>query len=441
MDALDDDAPGAGFAFAGQATLPPVVFYGRCQMQALSVVYGLLAGGPQGIPSVWMKSGRRLTAEEREIVARADTVVEQITPMQGVVALPGAPAGARRVRVPLVDGSFLWPFSSTGHPESRRRYRGYDPFRSEMGDSWLVGRLRNGIAPAYAADAYMDLDIARAAHLSRRMELVLGLQAARDGQTAFRFADVIEQKFRTVKLFRTPYHLEAPLLRLMLTTLLAEMDTPSDIAARAGGLLTGSVFPVHENAVHPHLAAHFGLNWVGEATTYSFWKETVLTFAEWVQRFVHCEAYPQVHEVFRALKQNREDAAARVADALRIMPDSPWLLHAAGVILQRAGRIDDALGFLGRSLQLRPSHAAAWREVGECLAQQGRLAEAIGAMERAVALERFNAGLQHRLAELLVQNGETQRAVMPLQIALMLQPHRSAFRTLAEACGLQAVEA
>jgi hypothetical protein len=410
-------------------------------MQALSAVYGFLAGDAQGIPVVWIKSGRRLTAQERDIVARAATVVEQITPMQGVVALPDVPAGVRRIRVPLVDGTFLWPFSGTGHPDSRRRYRGYDPFRDEMGDSWLVARLRNGMAPAHAAAAYLDLDMARAAHLDRRLDMVLGLQAARDAQTAFRFAPLIERNFRSVRLFRTAYHLEAPLLRVMLVTLLAEMNTPADITARAGALLSCSVFPVHENAVHPGIAAHFGLSWAGEDTTYSFWKETVLTFSEWVRRFVHCEASPDAFEALRAVKQDRSDAWARVSDALRTMPDSPWLLHAAAVLLQGVGRIDDALAHLERSLEVRPSHTAAWRAAGECLAQQGRLAEAIAALERAVALERFNAGLQHQLAELLVQNGETQRAVMPLQIALILQPDKLVFRQLAAACGMEAMAA
>ena len=52
-------------------------------------------------------------------MAQADISVEQITPM-GQPGPEGIPPRAQILRVPLVDGSFLWPFSGARHPESLR---------------------------------------------------------------------------------------------------------------------------------------------------------------------------------------------------------------------------------------------------------------------------------------------------------------------------------
>ncbi len=399
-----------------------VVFFGNCQMEVLSVAFARFAAAAMGARAHYVKSRRALRPAQRQLIANASVVVEQVTLMDGAMSPPDVPAAARRVRVPVVDGSFLWPYSGTAHPESAERYPGYHPFRREMGDGWLVARMAAGVAPPRAAAEYCDLDIARAARLDRRLEMALELQAFRESETPFSFAPLIERDFRTVPLFRTPYHLEAPLLRVMLLTLLTELGAAPSVVDFASTFMTRSLFMAHENAVHPGVAAHFGLAWAEPSRRTCFWKESLITFEQFVERFVMCQAYPEVGQAVDAVARGRPDAAAAVDRALTLVPESPWAMHAAASLAMQSGAHDTALALLARVLAEAPGIAAARFDMGECYLALGRADDALAAFERAVAEEPFVAARQARLAWLYKRRGEPMRAAVALRAAAAFRP-------------------
>jgi tetratricopeptide (TPR) repeat protein len=410
-----------------------VVFFGNCQMAILSAAFARFAGAAMGARAHYVKSRRALLPVQCALIASADVVVEQVTLMDGVMAPPDVPAAARRVQIPVVDGSFLWPYSGTPHPESAARYPGYHPFRREMGDHWLVSRLAAGVAPERAAAEYRDLDIARSAHLDRRLEMALELQALRDAATPFSFAPSIERDFRAVPLFRTPYHLEAPLLRLMLLTLLAELGAPPAAADFVHSHMTRTLFMAHENALHPGVAAHFGLAWAGPGRRTCFWREALITFDQFVDRFSACQAFPEVGQAVDAVACGRPDAAACVEHALALVPDSPWALQAAATLAAKAGDHEAALALLERVLAELPGMAEARFEMGESLLALGHADAALAAFEQAVAEEPFVARRQMRLASLYQRRGEPERAAHARRIAAALRPDMMTERARAAA--------
>lgn len=91
-------------------------------------------------------------------------------------------------------------------------------------------------------------------------------------------------------------------------------------------------------------------------------------------------------------------------------------------VLEAAGRIDEALADLRRALQRDPAFAAACLHLGVLLRRQGRGAEAIAALRRAAALAPRDAAVATTLARALHEAGDFAGAAQSLQSALALRP-------------------
>lgn len=405
-------------------TTPPVVFYGNCQMQVLAQAYEIFAAPHTGERVLYVNAGGA-----HPDIARAGIVIDQITPMGDQAPIAGVPAGARRLRVPVVEGAFLWPFSGERHPDSLRRYPGYHPFSRELGDAWLLRAMARGTAPDAAVAQYLALDIGRAAHLDRRREIALDLQRAREADTAYRFAPLIEKHVRTEPLFRTPYHLGSRLARHMLLTLLDAIGAPPAARQAAALYATTSLFGGSDLPVHPGVAAHFGLDWAGPGTRYAFWRETMLNFEEWAHRFVRCEAYPEMDRAVDAVTRSLPGAPALLAAALAQLPDSPWGLRALAVLHLRANRFAEALAAIERAVALHPDLAGAHATLHDCLLGLGRTEDAIDALREEIRRQPFRIPHRMRLARHLMARGRGEEARAVLASVLALQPgHEQALR-------------
>jgi tetratricopeptide (TPR) repeat protein len=407
-----------------------ILFYGTCQMQVLAQAYEIFAVPHTGDIVTYAGPGRAPTPAQRAAMAQADIHIDQITPM-GQPKPDGIGAGARVLRVPLVDGSFLWPFSGARHPDSMRRYGAYHPFMAEFGDSWLLKAMAKGASPDDAVAAYMKADVAKAGHADRRREMALDLQTARETGTPYRFAPLIDQHFRTERLFRTPYHLEARLQRHMLLTLLDDIGVPDAARHAADRFATRSLYLGSHMPVHPGIAAHFGLTWTDATTRTCFWREDMLTFEDYARRFAHCEAYPEMDIAVDAVMRAQPDGPTLLHAALEKLPASPWGLHAQAVLHLRDGRPRKALMHLNRVVRLYPAFAGVYATLHDCLMRLGRDGEALDALREEIRRQPHRVNFRLRLAQHLRSAGQVAEAVAEADCILMLQPDNGTARKIA----------
>ena len=393
-----------------------LVFYGTCQMQVLSQAYEIFAVPHTGDTATYITPLRPPTPAAREAAARADVVVEQIMPVADQPPLAGLREGARRLLVPLVDGSFLWPFSGTAHPDSARTYGAYHPFPAEMGDGFLLRAMAKGASGEAAVRAYLAEDVARSGHAARRHEIALELQARREAGTSYRFATLIETHLRDERLFRTPYHLEIRLSRHMFLTLLDDLGTSAAARHAADCYYGKTLFGGLDLPIHPAIAAHHGLTWVDAATRHAFWREEMLSFEGYAHRFVRCLAYPAMDVAVQAVMRAQPGAEALLDAALADLPDSPWGLHALAILKLRAREFGAARATLDRVIALHPGLGGAHASRHDALLGLGRTEEAVAALREEVRRQ------PHRVAPRLrlLRHGDGAQA----QAILALQPDR-----------------
>jgi len=128
----------------------------------------------------------------------------------------------------------------------------------------------------------------------------------------------------------------------------------------------------------------------------------------------------------------REAAAWPVLEAIRDPSSGRWA-ELAGLVQLRADRLDAARDILDSGIMAAPDNAALRLLRAEVLQRLGRLTEALGDAAEGVILDRRNATAKAVLGTLLLQTGHAQDALTCLVEAAAAEPTRAAFR-----CGLAA---
>jgi tetratricopeptide (TPR) repeat protein len=409
-----------------------LVFFGNCQLHMLQRIYSHFVVPHVGGAAVHVQANVALRPEHARAIATADVLVTQITQMAPGTDISHIETKARRMRVPVAGAMFLWPFAGTRHPDHLKRYPGYGPFTAEMCDGWIVNRLRSGGSATEIVAEYLALDVARAGHLERRLEMSLETQAMLEAGTGYAFAPLIEAHYRSEQLFKTPYHPQARLARTMAEIFLAELGAPAAAQDNVRQYLTHNFMVPTEVPIHPGVAAHFGLQWADAATKYRFYSEDMLTFEQWALRVARCEAYPAVNDAVNAVMGGAADGAAKLAAARGLLPASPLVWHAEAVLHTRAGRFDEALVLLRRVAAVAPAMMRLDADLFECLYGLGRWDEAEAALRAELMARPYQFALQAKLAAFLAELGRWEDAVGAAEIALALAPDRGAVRKLAE---------
>jgi protein O-mannosyl-transferase len=122
----------------------------------------------------------------------------------------------------------------------------------------------------------------------------------------------------------------------------------------------------------------------------------------------------------RAGKLN--DALAEYDLALTIRPHSPGTLIKRGAALAALGRLDEALATDRAALAIWPDDAIARLNLGIALGLAGRPDEAIGEIRRAIAADPSLAPARVKLGDILLQQGRTEEATTAYREALKLAP-------------------
>ena len=116
-----------------------------------------------------------------------------------------------------------------------------------------------------------------------------------------------------------------------------------------------------------------------------------------------------------------DEAIEIFAELVAQSPQDASLHNAFGLVLHRAGRLEEAGAEFARATELAPAEYVYWHHKGTNALAQARPSAAVSALARAVALPGAPAVSYFNLAMALGAEGETERATMFLQKAVALR--------------------
>jgi protein O-mannosyl-transferase len=120
-----------------------------------------------------------------------------------------------------------------------------------------------------------------------------------------------------------------------------------------------------------------------------------------------------------------DEAMAHLQRALAIDPDNIETRNNLGNAFLRMGRVDDAFVHLKKALELEPNRAAVQYNFAHALLQIGRVEEATPHLEKALAIDPTNLAARSDLGSALLRLGRVEESLGQLQKALELDPNYS----------------
>ena len=351
-------------------------FIGNCQLGTLSILYSRLIADQSDVEVSYIPSYKPPDDDQRKIIAAADVIVRQVHDFDQEIGEIKTDASV--LLFPHVTGAFLWPYGGQEHPRNTT-FPYFDesgPYPGEMGDSFLNRMIAEQVDADQAVSEYEKTDVANVKRLDRLKELVLEKQRARDRACGYDFAGIIEARFRTESLFRTPNHLEIPLTMILAEQLFGRLGMDSAIVAAAAAAPPPGLFPASATPIHPAVAEKFGLTYADKSSRYRYFEEGSFTFAEYCSRYMRFEWNAGLAE---------------------------------GLYWHRHNEPEKALALLESSIAASPRSAIGRMVLSDLLARKGRLTEAVQHARSAAALEPDNPHHRKKLVHLLTQQPRAAR--------------------------------
>jgi len=116
------------------------------------------------------------------------------------------------------------------------------------------------------------------------------------------------------------------------------------------------------------------------------------------------------------------EAMRQYDEALRLKPDYVDAHVNLGAALLASGRQADAMGHFSEAIRLKPGSAQAHNNLGAVLFSQGRLPEAIEHLSAAARLDPASSETERNLATALLYHGQVDEAIAHYNRALAINP-------------------
>ncbi|HZU87942.1 MAG TPA: WcbI family polysaccharide biosynthesis putative acetyltransferase, partial [Stellaceae bacterium] len=374
-----------------------VVFVGNRQIEVLARLCRQFGDGERSGRAIYIAAHRRPSDDGWKALAAADVIVEQLQDFKPKIDLSGLSGSAERIAVPLASGGFLWPFAGQAHPGNPSLP--YLPYPAEWGDAYLNRMISRGADPQATVAAYLALDVNDLVDLDRLYQRTLEKQRQRDAATGFSVAKIIAEHFRDEAVFLTPLHPNRRVALALADQLFRRLDIGAAERERMNRTLQATPFPKDELPIHPSVARHFGLRYIGEGHRFRLVNEGRLTFAEYALRYMEGRWNAALAEGL-ALAEGGDPAAARdrLRAGLAVAPEAAAGYAALGRVLARLGQREEAIETARRAAALEPEDASYHAGLAALLRDAGNFAEAERECRTALALDPTDA----RSAALLV---------------------------------------
>ena len=123
------------------------------------------------------------------------------------------------------------------------------------------------------------------------------------------------------------------------------------------------------------------------------------------------------------LKAGRvDDAIAQFQKALRNKPDDPVVLNNLGNALLKRGRLDEAITQYRKALQVKPDGVLVRYNLGDALLQKGSVDEAITQLQEVLEIIPSAPNAHQKLGAALMLKGRVDEAITQFQKALEFDP-------------------
>ena len=129
-----------------------------------------------------------------------------------------------------------------------------------------------------------------------------------------------------------------------------------------------------------------------------------------------------VHSCSSSPRHN-DDAILHYTAALTLRPRSVTVNHNLASMLQKQGRLDEAIACCRRTIKLDPNFAPAHNNLGNILKQQGKIDQAIDAYHTAIELDPKFASAHVNLGIALKTQGQLDNAITCYRHAIELDPN------------------
>lgn len=444
-----------------------LVFLGNCQTRRLEVLYDQKFAPITGDTTEFIASFENFTPRVRQTMAEADIIVSQATDTEQKVSVRKTETNAQIIEFPYISGMFLWPYSGRAHIHNQavlpRLPDG--PYGAQLGNPWLNNRIKAGEKPEAIAAEYEALDLTKVINLDRTFEIALDRARKRDERTGFDISKIIEERLTDTPLFMTPDNFELALFRPLAAEVYKRLGIPGGVVEAMLDTMWRTPFPIADHPIHPSVARHFGLKFIGPDTRYRTFTGELLTFREWIGRYVRYEWNDTLLEgIDRSMRVRQFDAEAesvlnmidsglaasngsaagytRRGHLLYLKGDRAGTLQAArdaaafehknpqtqgtlAIYLAEQGKLDDAESVARALLSQWPHYADGWNRLGSILARRSKMDEAVAAVRRATESEPRNTDFRKHLSGLLLDTGQAEQARHVLTDIIAMMPERA----------------
>ena len=148
-------------------------------------------------------------------------------------------------------------------------------------------------------------------------------------------------------------------------------------------------------------------------------------FAIWADTVAKRPQDPRAHNNLGTVLQRAgriDEAITHYEQALRIRPDDAKAHNNLGTALQGAGRIDEAIAHYEQALRIKPDDAGAHNNLANVFLAEGKLSDAIGHYEQSLQVNPHYADAHYYLGVALAQTGKTEEAIGHFEEALRIRP-------------------
>ena len=411
-----------------------IVFFGNCYAATLEGVYSASLAPLNGDKAAYVScydDSNKLDSVRK--IADADIIVAQVFDVGQTFNLDLSSTNAKIIPFPTVSLGFLWPFGGVAHVRNAALdYWQCGPYDYLMGDNFLNRKFSEGVSADAAVDEYLNLDIAKATHLDRLREIVIGRQRSRDERCNMHFADDMDAHFQSEHIFFNHYRPTTRLASSLARQVYCRLDVSDAAIDELVSRWKKTPFERTALPIHPGVASHFGLAYGHADHRYPYHTGELLTFEEFARRYasftwnepllkgVATYFWPgaQVFREFQGdvLNERVQEAIVDLKLGLSRSRGSSLGERALATLLLKQGHERQALAALERAVSFDPDDAEAHEILARHLEWLGLLIEAEASFRTAVrldpAIDSANAGL----AALLTRQGKLEEAI-PFQRA------------------------
>jgi tetratricopeptide (TPR) repeat protein len=401
-----------------------IVFIGNCQMEVMRGLYDKFVAGITGDETFFLPAWTELDDNGTKILETADLLVDQVQSFSREIVLPPAIAAVRRVSVPLVSASFLWPFAGSPHPSNADSpFLKGGPYPGELGDGFLNRLIKEGVPADRALEQYRRHDLGGPAALDRRYELIIDQQRLRDQGCNFLIAPEIEKYFRKEHLFLSPHHPGLRITRALAAQCLYHMGAPQRCIEMLIRELKRSPFPPDELPVHPEVARHFKLEYLRPDTDFDSRGEGRFTWEQWVLRYLNYAWSPELFEGWTIVGSDPTRARKLLSSVVEELPRSPLAHAAMAKALLALHEYEPALSHITEAVRLAPREPEFTRTGAFIASRMGRRAEAVKFAKEAATFDAGNVGNLQLLAKLQEDTADFAAAEETRRISVELRPN------------------